>query len=62
MHLTDPLGIRKFGAHHVVVPVVVLDELVGHPLFAHVTLTRSERSAVASLVAGLVETEPLKLE
>ena len=27
----------------------------GHPLFGHITLTRSERSPVASLVAGLLD-------
>lgn len=27
----------------------------GHPLFAHITLQRSERSAVAELVTGLLE-------
>ncbi|MBQ91393.1 MAG: ribonuclease [Acidimicrobiaceae bacterium] len=50
----------RVGRHDGVLTVV--NDLVGHPLFAHVTLTRSERSAVASLVADLVETEPLKLE
>jgi PhoH-like ATPase len=33
----------------------VIDDLSGHPLFAHVTLTRSERSPVAALVASLLE-------
>tara|TARA_B100001123_G_scaffold157076_1_gene181868 strand:+ start:2258 stop:2668 length:411 start_codon:yes stop_codon:yes gene_type:complete len=50
----------RVGRHDGVLTVV--NDLVGHPLFAHITLTRSERSAVASLVADLVETEPLKLE
>ena len=50
----------RVGRHDGVLTVV--NDLVGHPQFAHITLTRSERSAVASLVAGLVETEPLKLE
>jgi len=27
----------------------------GHPLFAHVTLTRSERSAIAALVTEMLE-------
>lgn len=33
----------------------VIEKLKGHPLFAHVTLTRSERSAVAELVTELLE-------
>jgi PhoH-like ATPase len=33
----------------------VVDHLRGHPLFGHVTLTRSERSEVAALVAGLLD-------
>lgn len=33
----------------------VIDHLRGHPLFGHVTLTRSERSPVAALVAGLLD-------
>lgn len=33
----------------------VIEKLKGHPLFAHVTLTRSERSAVAELVTSLLE-------
>jgi PhoH-like ATPase len=33
----------------------VVEKLKGHPLFAHVTLTRSERSAVAELVTSLLE-------
>jgi PhoH-like ATPase len=36
----------------------VIDALKGHPLFAHVTFTRSERSAVAALVTGLLD-DPL---
>ena len=32
-----------------------IDHLRGHPLFGHVTLTRSERSPVAALVAGLLD-------
>jgi PhoH-like ATPase len=35
--------------------VAVVERLKGHPLFAHVTLTRSERSAVAALVTDLLE-------
>lgn len=33
----------------------VIEALKGHPLFAHVTLTRSERSAVAALVTDMME-------
>jgi PhoH-like ATPase len=32
----------------------VIEALRGHPLFAHVTLTRSERSAIAALVTDLL--------
>jgi len=34
---------------------VVIEALKGHPLFAHITLTRSERSPVAALVTELFE-------
>ncbi len=33
----------------------VIETLKGHPLFAHVTLTRSERSAIAALVTEMLE-------
>jgi PhoH-like ATPase len=33
----------------------VVEHLRGHPLFGHITLTRSERSEVAALVAGLLD-------
>lgn len=33
----------------------VIDHLRGHPLFGHITLSRSERSEVAALVAGLLD-------
>jgi PhoH-like ATPase len=33
----------------------VIEALKGHPLFAHVTLTRSERSPIAALVTDLLE-------
>ena len=33
----------------------VIDVLKGHPLFAHVTLTRSERSEIAEMVTNLLE-------
>jgi PhoH-like ATPase len=35
--------------------VAVVERLKGHPLFAHVTLTRSERSPIAALVTDLLE-------
>ena len=38
--------------------VAVVEKLKGHPLFAHVTLTRSERSPIAALVTELLEAEP----
>jgi PhoH-like ATPase len=34
--------------------VAVVERLKGHPLFAHVTLTRSERSKIAALVTDLL--------
>ena len=36
----------------------VIEALKGHPLFAHVTLTRSERSPIAALVTELLEDLP----
>jgi len=33
----------------------VIEKLKGHPLFAHITLTRSERSAIAALVTEMLE-------
>jgi PhoH-like ATPase len=35
----------------------VIEKLKGHPLFAHVTLTRSERSPIAALVTEMLEGE-----
>ncbi|WP_406053785.1 PhoH family protein [Streptomyces sp. NBC_01077] len=35
--------------------VAVVEKLRGHPLFAHITLNRSERSAIAALVTQLLE-------
>lgn len=43
----------RVGRHDGV--VAVIEKLKGHPLFAHVTLTRSERSRVAALVTELLE-------
>jgi len=42
------------GRHDGVVSVI--ETLKGHPLFAHVTLTRSERSAIAALVTQVLDT------
>jgi PhoH-like ATPase len=36
----------------------VIEALKGHPLFAHVTLTRSERSPIAAMVTDLLEDIP----
>ncbi len=33
----------------------VIEQLKGHPLFGHITLTRAERSAIADLVTGVLE-------
>ena len=46
----------RVGRHDGVVAVV--EKLKGHPLFAHVTLTRSERSPIAALVTEMLE-DPL---
>ncbi len=35
--------------------VAVVEKLKGHPLFSHITLTRSERSPVAALVTEMLE-------
>ena len=54
--LTHDVGQRdnlRVGRHDGVVAVV--EPLKGHPLFAHVTLTRSERSAIAALVTEMLE-------
>ena len=54
--LTHDVGQRdnlRVGRHDGVVAVV--ETLKGHPLFAHVTLTRSERSPIAALVTEMLE-------
>ncbi len=54
--LTHDVGQRdnlRVGRYDGVVAVV--EKLKGHPLFAHVTLTRSERSPVAALVTEMLE-------
>jgi PhoH-like ATPase len=43
----------RVGRHDGVVSVI--ETLKGHPLFAHITLTRSERSAIAALVTDLLD-------
>jgi PhoH-like ATPase len=43
----------RVGRHDGV--VAVIEKLKGHPLFAHVTLVRSERSPIAALVTDLLE-------
>ncbi|MER7385428.1 PhoH family protein [Saccharopolyspora hirsuta] len=45
----------RVGRHDGV--AAVIEKLKGHPLFAHVTLTRSERSPIAALVTELLEGE-----
>jgi PhoH-like ATPase len=47
----------RVGRHDGV--AAVIEALRGHPLFAHVTLTRSERSAIAALVTEMLEGLPL---
>jgi PhoH-like ATPase len=47
----------RVGRHDGV--AAVIEALKGHPLFAHVTLTRSERSAIAALVTEMLEDLPL---
>jgi PhoH-like ATPase len=54
--LTHDVGQRdnlRVGRHDGVVAVV--ETLKGHPLFAHVILTRSERSPIAALVTEMLE-------
>jgi PhoH-like ATPase len=46
----------RVGRHDGVVAVV--EKLKGHPLFAHITLTRSERSPIAALVTEMLEELP----
>jgi PhoH-like ATPase len=54
--LTHDVGQRdnlRVGRYDGVVAVV--EKLKGHPLFAHITLTRSERSPIAALVTEMLE-------
>ncbi|HEY2643774.1 MAG TPA: PhoH family protein [Galbitalea sp.] len=47
----------RVGRHDGVASVI--ETLKDHPLFAHITLTRSERSAIAALVTELLESNEL---
>ena len=47
----------RVGRHDGVASVI--ETLKGHPLFAHITLTRSERSAIAALVTEMLESNEL---
>ncbi|QTX06317.1 PhoH family protein [Agromyces archimandritae] len=47
----------RVGRHDGVASVI--ETLKGHPLFAHITLTRSERSAIAALVAEVLDVNEL---
>nr|WP_026453355.1 PhoH family protein [Saccharomonospora iraqiensis] len=54
--LTHDVGQRdnlRVGRHDGV--AAVIEKLKGHPLFAHLTLTRSERSPIAALVTEMLE-------
>ncbi len=54
--LTHDVGQRdnlRVGRHDGV--AAVIEKLKGHPLFAHVTLARSERSPIAALVTEMLE-------
>ncbi len=57
--LTHDVGQRdnlRVGRHDGITSVI--EKLTGHPLFAHVTLARAERSAVAALVTRVLEGSP----
>ncbi|HEX7132403.1 MAG TPA: PhoH family protein, partial [Iamia sp.] len=57
--LTHDVGQRdnlRVGRHDGITSVI--EKLTGHPLFAHVTLARAERSAVAALVTRVLEGTP----
>ena len=47
----------RVGRHDGV--VAVIEKLKGHPLFAHITLVRSERSPIAALVTEMLEDSAL---
>ena len=50
---TAPPGGRRVGRYDGVMSVI--SALTGDPLFAHVTLSRSERSPIAALAASILE-------
>ncbi|HYI60432.1 MAG TPA: PhoH family protein [Acidimicrobiales bacterium] len=57
--LTHDVGQRdnlRVGRHDGITSVI--EALTGHPLFAHVTLARAERSPVAALVTSVLERSP----
>ncbi|MBA3303150.1 MAG: PhoH family protein [Acidimicrobiia bacterium] len=57
--LTHDVGQRdnlRVGRHDGITSVI--EALTGHPLFAHLTLARAERSAVAALVTRVLEGTP----
>jgi PhoH-like ATPase len=47
----------RVGRHDGVASVI--ESLKGHPLFGHITLTRSERSAIAALVTEMLESNEI---
>jgi PhoH-like ATPase len=48
----------RVGRHDGVASVI--ETLKGHPLFGHITLTRSERSAIAALVTEMLESKEVQ--
>ena len=46
-------ALSRVGRHDGIASVI--DALRGHPLFGHITLTRSERSPIAALVTDLLD-------
>ena len=52
-HDVDQRDNLRVGRHDGVASVI--ETLKGHPLFAHITLTRSERSAIAALVSEMLD-------
>ena len=51
-----PLVCKGNMACRLVAPcAAVIEKLKGHPLFAHITLLRSERSPIAALVTEMLE-------
>ena len=50
-------SIAKLGPEFklLAIPAPVIEKLKGHPLFAHITLLRSERSPIAALVTEMLE-------